>query len=77
MRFLSLELVDTVPDANTMWTFHEALTRAKLAGKPAIAVLFERFDTALAAPRVSGDERSDHRCHDRRAQAAQYRRREA
>jgi hypothetical protein len=37
-----------VPDANTIWTFREALTRAKIAGKPAITVLFERFDAALA-----------------------------
>jgi hypothetical protein len=30
MRFLRLRLADTVPDANTIWTFREALTRAKL-----------------------------------------------
>ena len=30
MRFLGLGLADTVPDANTIWTFREALTRAKL-----------------------------------------------
>ena len=49
MRFLGLGLADTVPDANTIWTFREALTRARIAGKPAIEVLFERFDAALAA----------------------------
>jgi transposase, IS5 family len=49
MRFLGLRLADTVPDANTIWTFREALTRAKLRGKPAIEVLFKRFDAALAA----------------------------
>jgi transposase, IS5 family len=49
MRFLGLGLADTVPDANTIWTFREALTRTKLRGKPAIEVLFKRFDTALAA----------------------------
>lgn len=49
MRFLSLELADTVPDANTIWTFREALTRARIAGKPAIEVLFERFNAALSA----------------------------
>jgi transposase, IS5 family len=49
MRFLGLGLADTVPDANTIWTFREALTRAKLRGKPAIEVLFKRFDEALAA----------------------------
>ena len=49
MRFLGLALADTVPDANTIWTFREALTGARIAGKPAIEVLFERFDVALAA----------------------------
>jgi hypothetical protein len=57
MRFLGLGLVDTVPDANTIWTFREALTRARIAGKPAIEVVFERFDAALASagfPAMSG-----------------------
>jgi transposase, IS5 family len=59
MRFLGLGLADTVPDANTIWTFREALTRARIAGKPAIEVVFERFDAALAtagllAPRFLG-----------------------
>jgi transposase, IS5 family len=49
MRFLGLGLADTVPDANTIWTFREGLTRARIAGKAAIEVLFERFDTALSA----------------------------
>jgi transposase, IS5 family len=49
MRFLGLGLADNVPDANTIWTFREALTRAKIAGQPAIEVVFERFDAALAA----------------------------
>ena len=49
MRFLGLALADTVPDANTIWTFREALTRAKLRGKPAIEVLFKRFDVALSS----------------------------
>src|SRR6516165_7698858 len=48
MRFLALGLADAVPDANTIWTFREALTRDKIAGKPAITALFERFDAALA-----------------------------
>jgi len=30
MRFLGLGLADTVPDANTIWTFREALRRAAL-----------------------------------------------
>lgn len=47
MRFLGLGLSDPVPDANTIWTFREALTRAEIAGKPAIAVLFSAYDAAL------------------------------
>jgi IS5 family transposase len=42
MRFLGLKLADPVPDANTIWTFREALTKAG-----AIEVLFRRFDQAL------------------------------
>src|ERR1700749_4946672 len=49
MRFLGLRLADTVPDANTIWTFREALTQARIAGKPPIEVLFERFNATLAA----------------------------
>src|ERR1700759_2967314 len=49
MRFLGLGLADMVPDANTVWPFREALTRARIAGRPAIEVLFERFDAALSA----------------------------
>jgi transposase, IS5 family len=49
MRFLGLGLADTVPDANTIWGFRETLTRARIAGRPAIEVLYERFDAALAA----------------------------
>ncbi len=47
MRFLGLGLADPVPDANTIWTFREALTRAKIEDKPAIEVLFAGFDAAL------------------------------
>ena len=32
---------------NSIWNFREALTRAKIDGKPAIEVLFTRFDAAL------------------------------
>ena len=49
MRFLGLGLADTVPDANTIWGFREALTRARISERPAIEVLFERFDAALSA----------------------------
>ena len=34
MRFLGLGLADPVPDANTIWTFREALTRATLRAGP-------------------------------------------
>ena len=44
MRFLGLSLADAVPDANTIWTFREALKEAA-----AIDGLFRRFDTALRA----------------------------
>jgi transposase, IS5 family len=44
MRFLGLGLGDPVPDANTMWTFREALTKAG-----AIERLFELFDQELRA----------------------------
>jgi IS5 family transposase len=32
-RFLGLGLCDPVPDANTIWTFREALTRAQIEAK--------------------------------------------
>jgi transposase, IS5 family len=38
-----------VPDANTIWIFREALTRAEVEDRPAIEVLFARFDAALRA----------------------------
>src|ERR671920_2070782 len=47
MRFLGLGLSDPVPDANTIWTFREALTRATIGAKPAIEVLFRAYDAAL------------------------------
>ena len=49
MRFLGLGLADAVPDANTIWTFREALTRAMIDGEPAVVVLFKRFDAAVKA----------------------------
>jgi transposase, IS5 family len=48
MRFLGLGLADTVPDANTIWGLREALTRARIGTRPAIEVVFERFEAALA-----------------------------
>jgi Transposase domain (DUF772) len=44
MRFLGLGLTGPVPDANTVWTFREALKKAN-----AIDTLFRRFDEALRA----------------------------
>lgn len=44
MRFLGLGLGDPVPDANTIWTFREALAKAE-----AIQPLFARFDRGLRA----------------------------
>jgi transposase, IS5 family len=44
MRFLGISLADAVPDANTIWTFREALRKAG-----AIDGLFLRFDEALRA----------------------------
>lgn len=42
MRFLGLGLGDPVPDANTIWTFREALTK-----EGAVERLFELFDQEL------------------------------
>ena len=47
MRFLGLGLADPVPDANTIWTFRETLTRATLEGRSAIEVLFSAYEAAL------------------------------
>ena len=47
MRFLGLGLPDPVPDANMIWTFREALTRATILDAPAIAVLFRAYEAAL------------------------------
>lgn len=44
MRFLGLGLADPVPDANTIWTFREALKRAG-----AVERLFTQFDAKLRA----------------------------
>jgi transposase, IS5 family len=49
MRFLGLGLCDRVPDARTIWLFRERLTRAQIDGRPAIEVLFARFDASLRA----------------------------
>ena len=68
MRFLGLGLADAVPDANTIWTFREALKKAD-----AVDVLFARFDAALREAGFLAMSGPDRRRDDRRrAQAAQY-----
>ncbi len=47
MRFLGLDLSDPVPDANTIWTFRETLTRATIGGTSAISALFRAYEAAL------------------------------
>ena len=42
MRFLGLGFADAVPDANTIWSFREALKKAD-----AVDALFARFDATL------------------------------
>jgi hypothetical protein len=61
MRFLGLGLCDPVPDANTIWTFREALTRAdrgQAGHRGAVCPLRCR----PAPGGVPGHERADHRC---------------
>ena len=65
MRFLGLGLADPVPDANTIWTFREALTRATIDGQPAIEGLFRAYEAALRV-RVSGHGWADRRRLDHR-----------
>ena len=73
IRFLGLGLGDPVPDAKTIWTFREALTRAG-----AIERLFALFDQQLREAgylAMSGQlVDADHRL---RAEAAQHQGREA
>lgn len=47
MRFLTLELSDPVPDANTIWFFCETLSLTEIAGQPAIEVLFDAYEAGL------------------------------
>ena len=62
MRFLGLELEDTVPDAKTLWLYREALGNAG-----AVEQLFDLFDGFLK------EGRADHRRDDRvSAQATQF-----
>ena len=78
MRFLGLSLADRVPDANSIWTFREALTRATIGGVPAIEALFRRFDAMLSGCGLHRHGRADRRRdHGGGAEAAQHRGREA
>jgi IS5 family transposase len=49
MRFLGLSLADRVPDAHSIWTFREALTRGHDRRRPGDEALFRRFDAMLSA----------------------------
>jgi transposase, IS5 family len=76
MRFLGLGLADPVPDANTIWSFRETLTRATLNDRDRDAFLELRGGPDQG--RLSRHGRPDHRCIDRRgSEAAHHRRREA
>jgi len=63
MRFLGLDLADPVPDANTIWTFREALTRAGIDGKPAIEVLFRSYEQALTRTDARSGQAYDSSAH--------------
>src|SRR5438046_1184559 len=53
MRFLGLELEDTVPDAKTLWLYREALGKAG-----AVEELFDLFDGLLKDKvAMGGDDR--------------------
>jgi hypothetical protein len=61
MRFLGLGLADAVPDANTISTFPEALTRVRIDGQPAIEVLFRAYEAALTKAGFLAMGGQDHR----------------
>src|SRR4051794_21289049 len=60
MRFLELGLSDAVPDANTIWTFREALTRATIDGKPCDRDSVPGVRGVADAGGLPGHGRSDH-----------------
>src|SRR5215469_6202699 len=53
MRFLGLSLADTVPNANTIWTFCEAMTQARLAGGLDLRCLDRRRGSATPTVRCA------------------------
>ena len=55
MRFLGLGLADPVPDANTIWRFREALTRATLGGRAGDRDAFRGLRGGPDSGRVSRD----------------------
>ena len=71
MRFLGLGLADPVPDANTIWTFREALKKAKVID--ALSSL-RRGAESVGLSCYGWTDRRRH--HYRRSQAAQHRGRE-
>ena len=78
MRFLGLGLADPVPDANTIWTFREALTRATLEGPARDRGAVRGLRGSPDSGRLPGDGRPDRRrLHHRRPEAAQHGCREA
>src|SRR5215213_1862990 len=66
MRFLGLGLCDSAPDANTIWTFRAALTRAQIKGKPAIEVLYPLRELVTRFARLRSGCFSDGRGRCRR-----------
>ena len=73
--FWASALGDRVPDARTIWLFRERLTQAVIEGRPAIEVLFARFDAALRAAGYIADVGPDRGRHAGRGAApAQHRR---
>ncbi len=78
MRFLGLDLAGPVPDANTIWTFREALTRATIERQAGRRRAVQAVRCRGEGLRLSRDGRPDRRRHDRRRpQAAQHARGEA
>ena len=73
MRFLGLGLADTVPDANTIWTFREAADASQAPKQAGDRGFVQTLRGGAVGGGISGDGGSDHRRHDRRrAEAAQH-----
>ena len=59
VRFLGLALEDKVPDAKTVWLYHERLSQAGLIG-----CLVRGFRRLPERPGLPGNGWPDHRCFD-------------